>query len=163
MSQLFANPYLAVLALIVGFGFLIFVHELGHFLVAKWVGIRATQFAIGFGNAMGSWRKGIGFKAGSTENEYFKRASASLTNKQTPPAGKDDQDQPQYTERQLHEAADALGLGETEYRLNWVPLGGYVKMLGQEDMDHAATSDDPRAFNSKSISARAAVLSAASS
>jgi membrane-associated protease RseP (regulator of RpoE activity) len=33
----------------VGFGFLIFIHELGHFLAAKLVGIRVVRFAIGFG------------------------------------------------------------------------------------------------------------------
>ena len=51
-------------------------------------------------------------------------------------------------------------MGETEYRVNWVPLGGYVKMLGQEDLDPAAQSDDPRAFGRKPIWARACVISA---
>ncbi|MEM6553239.1 MAG: site-2 protease family protein, partial [Planctomycetota bacterium] len=60
----------------------------------------------------------------------------------------------------LYAAADQLGLGETEYRLNWIPLGGYVKMLGQEDMDPNAQSPDPRAYNNKSIGARMAVISA---
>src|SRR5690606_29198745 len=63
-------------------------------------------------------------------------------------------------QRRLYEAADQMGLGETEYRLNWLPLGGYVKMLGQEDMDPGARSDDPRSFNAKPIWARAAVISA---
>ena len=33
--------------------------------------------------------------------------------------------------RQLTPASDWVG--ETEYRCNWMPLGGYVKMLGQDD------------------------------
>jgi len=126
----------AVLALILGFGFLIFIHELGHFLAAKWVGIKVTQFAIGFGQSICAWRKGIGLRIGSTEAEYNKRI-ADLD---------DEQARQQY--------------GETEYRLNWLPLGGYVKMLGQEDMDPAAQSDDPRSFNKKSVPARALVISA---
>ena len=57
----------------VGFGFVIFWHELGHFLAAKWVGIRVEQFAVGFGQAILAWRKGIGFRVGTTQREYDKR------------------------------------------------------------------------------------------
>lgn len=145
-----------ILALVLGFGFLIFIHELGHFLVAKWVGIRCTQFAIGFGHAILTWRKGIGFHAGSTEPEYEKRARRLLKDE-----GADLSDlSEEQLQRRIYEAGDRLGLGETEYRLNWMPLGGYVKMLGQEDMDPTARSDDPRAFNRKPVWARAAVISA---
>ncbi|BAM04618.1 site-2 protease family protein [Phycisphaera mikurensis] len=147
MRDLLQNhPEAAVGALILGFGFLIFIHELGHFLVAKWVGIRATQFAIGFGPAVASFRRGIGLRAGSTEAEYEKRARGA--------AGPDPSDD------ELYAAADAAGLGETEYRLNWLPLGGYVKMLGQEDLDPAAASQDPRAYNQKAIWKRMLVISA---
>ena len=156
MTAIFDNPIVAVVALILGFGFLIFVHELGHFAVAKWVGIRCTQFAIGFGTAMGSWRRGIGFRAGGTEGEYIKRSVAALE--------KDGESLERLSDharnRRIMEKADELGMGETEYRLNWLPLGGYVKMLGQEDMDPNAQSDDPRAFNRKPVWARAAVISA---
>lgn len=141
---------------ILGFGFLVFVHELGHFLVAKWVGIRATQFAIGFGHSLLTWRKGIGFRVGSTEPEYEKRARQYLRDHNVDLTGMTDEQK----QRRLYEAADQMGLGETEYRLNWLPLGGYVKMLGQEDMDPGARSDDPRSFNAKPIWARAAVISA---
>lgn len=43
--------YLAVglLAALLSFGFIVFIHELGHFLAARWAGIRCPQFAIGFG------------------------------------------------------------------------------------------------------------------
>lgn len=156
MTAIFNHPALAVVALILGFGFLIFVHELGHFAVAKFVGIRATQFAIGFGNALFSYRKGIGFRVGGTEKEYIARALDALREEGTSVEGLDDHKRNQL----IMEKADALGLGETEYRLNPLPLGGYVKMLGQEDMDPNAQSDDPRAFNRKSVGARAAVISA---
>src|SRR5439155_7554844 len=52
------------------------------------------------------------------------------------------------------------GVGETAYRLNWIPLGGYVKMLGQDDLRPNAEQDDPRAYNKKSIGARMFVVSA---
>jgi regulator of sigma E protease len=156
MTTLFENPLLAVLALILGFGFLIFVHELGHFGVAKFVGIRCTQFAIGFGNALVSWRKGVGFRAGGTEKEYVRRATEALEAEGVSLKGMSDHARNQ----KIMEKADALGMSETEYRLNWLPLGGYVKMLGQEDMDPNAQSDDPRAFNRKPVWARAAVISA---
>ena len=142
----------AFIAFVLGFGFLVFIHELGHFLVAKWVGIRCTQFAIGFGPAIVSWRKGLGMRFGSTEATYYNRAAEKLREQ-----GHDPDD---ATQEQALAAADELGLSETEYRLNYLPLGGYVKMLGQEDMDAAARSDDPRSFNNKSVGARFAVISA---
>jgi regulator of sigma E protease len=131
--DLMSNPFFSFALIVIGFGFLIFVHELGHFLVAKMVGIKTTQFAIGFGHSLLTWRKGLGFRSGTTEPEYQKL---------------------------LDEGTDPATLGETEYRLNYIPLGGYVKMLGQEDMDPTARSSDPRAFNNKSVSARFAVISA---
>ncbi len=123
----------AFIQILIGFGILIFVHELGHFLAAKAVNIKVTQFAIGFGHSFLAWRKGIGFRLGSTEEEYEKRL-------------KDD------------DAAKLLG--ETEYRLNWIPLGGYVKMLGQDDLDPTATCNDPRSFSAKPFLPRTLVISA---
>ncbi len=163
----------ALFVFILGFGFLIFVHELGHFLVAKWVGIRCTQFAIGFGPPICAWRKGIGFRPASTEAAYEQRVREHLKQHGTTPAPADassahSEDFPapspqppsDFNSQQIDDAARRLGLGETEYRLNWLPLGGYVKMLGQEDLDPTAQSQDPRSFNSKSVGARFAVISA---
>lgn len=47
-----------ILAAILSFGFIVFIHELGHFLTARWAGIRCPQFAIGFGPKLFSfeWR-----------------------------------------------------------------------------------------------------------
>lgn len=50
-----------ILLTIFGIGFLVFVHELGHFLTAKAFGVRIEQFAIGF------WKKIVSFKRGDTE------------------------------------------------------------------------------------------------
>jgi len=189
---MFGFPLFEFLLLVLGFGFLIFVHELGHFLVAKWVGIRCPQFAIGFGHAICSWRKGLGFRIGGTEKEFRKLAIAQLKEEGVEPLGVeppdekkekekakkkedeleidlsdldlgfDDEDEEKkfYTDEQVFAATDKLGLSETEYRLNYLPLGGYVKMMGQEDSDPNAKAADPRAYNNKPIWARACVISA---
>lgn len=149
---------IALALILLGFGFVIFVHELGHFAVAKAVGIKVTQFAIGFGQAVFAWRKGMGMRRGTTEREYAGRLVAWLNEQGAslrPDASLDE-----LSQEQIAKASEALGLSETEYRYNWMPLGGYVKMLGQEDMDPTATSSDPRAFNNKPVWARAAVISA---
>lgn len=49
---------LTALAIIVIFGLLVSVHEFGHFLTAKAMGIRVEEYAIGFGPALLSWRRG---------------------------------------------------------------------------------------------------------
>ncbi len=123
----------SIFLLVFGFGFVIFFHELGHFLAAKWVGIRVEQFAVGFGQAVLAWRKGIGYRVGTTTREM---------------------------EARLAKGEPETSFGDTEYRLNWIPLGGYVKMLGQDDMKPGAESEDPRAYNRKSVGARMLVVSA---
>ena len=80
-------------------GFLIFVHELGHFITAKRFGIKVTEFGFGF-----------------------------------PPR--------------------IVGIrhGETIYSINWIPLGGFVRMVGEED------PTDPRSFASQTVLKRIVVL-----
>ena len=92
-----------VILVIAGIGLLIFVHELGHFLVAKKIGVRVLAFSLGFGPAI--IRKKI---------------------------------------------------GETDYRLSLFPLGGYVKLAG-EQKDETSTGDEWE-FSSKRPGQRAAVL-----
>jgi len=73
---------ITVLATVIVLGVLIFVHELGHFLLAKLFGVRVDAFSLGF-----------------------------------PP-------------KLLHKK-----IGETDYRLSVVPLGGYVKLFGENPKD----------------------------
>jgi regulator of sigma E protease len=148
---------LQITLLAVGFGFVIFWHELGHFLAAKWVGIKVEQFAVGFGQAVLAWRKGVGVRVGTTRPEYERRINEYLGAKE-----KDGHlhEKTTYTTEQFDAAGAELGMGETEYRLNWIPLGGYVKMLGQDDMNPNAISEDPRAYPQKSVGARMLVISA---
>src|SRR3954451_12729561 len=100
--------YIFSLALLVfGFGFVIFWHELGHFLAAKWVGIKVEQFAVGMGHAIVSYRKGIGAKIGNTRKEYDRRVREHLAKK----FGKAPSEE--FTEREISDGGEELGLGET--------------------------------------------------
>ncbi|CAN5617699.1 hypothetical protein BH09PLA1_BH09PLA1_29310 [soil metagenome] len=155
MSLIFGYILLAL-----GFGFVIFWHELGHFLAAKWAGVKVEQFAVGFGTAAVAWRKGLGFRLRGTRTEYERRCREYLLAHE---AGKDTTLEPADStteDQRIDTAGRALGLGETEYRLNWLPLGGYVKMLGQDDLNPNAISTDPRAYNSQTIAKRMVIVSA---
>lgn len=54
----FMDSILGILVVFLCFGFIIFVHELGHFLMARRVGIRVHEFALGFGPVLLSKKKG---------------------------------------------------------------------------------------------------------
>src|SRR5437660_1316074 len=98
---------LMVALMVFGFGFVVFFHELGHFVAAKWVGIRVEQFAVGFGQALFAWRKGIGWRFGTTTKEFRRRAEELLDKKE-----KDEiqlkEDASGYTDEQINKAADEL-------------------------------------------------------
>ena len=46
---------LTIVALLIVLGIVVFVHELGHFLAARWAGVRVDAFSIGFGPAIIKW------------------------------------------------------------------------------------------------------------
>ena len=107
-----ASNVWSIFLLLCGFSLVIFVHELGHFVAAKWAGVRVDRFAIGFGKEV------FGFTR-----------------------------------------------GETRYSLNALPLGGYVKMLGQEDFvvdksGELKVKDNPDSFSNKSVGRRMVIISA---
>ncbi len=78
---------ITVVAFIFVFGMLVFVHELGHFLAARWMGVTVKTFAFGFPPTLFSKK-----------------------------------------------------IGDTVYKLNLIPLGGYVSMLGEDEQ----LSGDPK-------------------
>ena len=49
------NILLTIVALLIVLGIVVFVHELGHFLAARWAGVRVDTFSIGFGPAILKW------------------------------------------------------------------------------------------------------------
>ena len=124
----------SLLVVALGFGAIIFIHELGHFLAAKWARIRVLAFAVGFGPAVVSYRKGMGLRRGSSEPDYL-----ALTQKHNRPPP---------------------GVSPTEYRLNALPLGGYVKMLGQEDLNPEAVSAENDSYQAAPVWKRMVVISA---
>jgi regulator of sigma E protease len=126
------------LVIALGFGFIIFIHELGHFLAAKWAGIRVLAFSIGFGNVLCSYRKGVGFQRGSSDQIYANRVRAF-----------------KGSLKEFHSQ-----ISPTEYRLSMLPLGGYVKMLGQEDLNPEAVSEEPDSYQNCAVGKRMVVISA---
>lgn len=132
------------LVIVIGFGSIIFVHELGHFVAAKWAGIRVLAFSIGFGNVLCSYRKGIGFCKGSSERRYIDLVNSQAAGSTT-------------SEGEVNTHHD---VSPTEYRLSMLPLGGYVKMLGQEDINPEAVSNEPDSYQNCSVGKRMVVISA---
>ncbi len=95
----------SVIAAIIVLGLLIFLHELGHFTVAKWSGGMVTRFSLGFGPRLFSWKR-----------------------------------------------------GETEYTISAVPLGGYVKMLGEDPEEEVPAYEAGRAFSHQPLLKRLAIV-----
>lgn len=94
-----------MLSAIVVLGVLIFVHELGHFLVAKRKGVGVKRFSLGFGPKL------VGRK-----------------------------------------------IGETEYLISAVPLGGYVKMLGEAPGEEVAPDELARSFTHQTLWRRTQIV-----
>ncbi len=90
---------------IISLGVLIFVHELGHFLIAKSFGVYVERFSLGFGPKIFSFKK-----------------------------------------------------GETEYALSSIPLGGYVKMLGEDAEEEIPEELASRSFSAKPVWQRACIV-----
>lgn len=102
-----------VAAFVVVLGVLVFVHELGHYLAARWRGVHVEAFSIGFGRPIAAW-------------------------------------------------TDRLG---TQWKVAWLPLGGYVKLHGQERPEDVsgevrAAWQPGRTFHEKSVGSRAIVVAA---
>lgn len=157
----FLSSLLNILQVVVGFGFVIFWHELGHFLAARWAGVRVEQFSVGMGHAVVSWRKGIGFKLGNTAREFEHRTKEEFERRERARL-RANETLIEPTLRQKYDIAKELGIGETEYRLAWIPLGGYVKPTGQDDLRPSAEvgGDDPHAYGAKSPGKRMVIISA---
>lgn len=130
-----------VLLIILGFGLLIFVHELGHFLAARWAGIRCESFAIGMGPSILAFRPGVGWVLGSTDPRCVSK----------------------FGKHALDMSDDELkanGVGETEYSVRALPLGGFVRMLGQDDMNPSEVTQQARSYSRVAIWKRMIVVSA---
>ena len=101
---------------VVVIGVLVFVHELGHYLAARWRGVRVEVFSVGMGKRVFGW-------------------------------------------------TDRAG---TDWRVSAIPIGGYVRMLGQSDLalddepspSLAAPDEASPSFADKSVLSRAIIVAA---
>jgi regulator of sigma E protease len=132
-----------ILLVAIGFGAFVLVHEFGHFLFAKIFGIKVEAFSIGFPPTLvGILRTERGLRIRILP-QFFPKGDGSDDGRLSFTVGK-----------KAHRA------GETEYRIGAIPFGGFVKMLGQEDVGEVKQSDDPRSFANKPVGARMAVIAA---
>lgn len=116
---------LTLLVFLIILGILVFVHELGHFTVARRNGIKCDEFGFGFPpRAIGVYKK-------EKKGKWYAGWRMVIGNK--------------------HVESD-----HTIYSLNWIPLGGFVKIKG-EDGEHKKEKDS---FSSKSAWIRVKVLAA---
>jgi len=155
-----------VFALILSF--LIFVHELGHFVTAKKVGVVVEEFGIGYPpRAVKLWQDegkitldGHDFIIGKKTSVPKNLQTGGVVAVETRPR---DDGQIEVTHIELFDPEEDDLTGKitttvealekpTEYTLNWIPFGGFVKMLGEED------PSAPGSFASKSKKARFVVL-----
>ena len=133
------NIFLAVM----GFSAVVFIHECGHFFVAKAADIKIEVFSVFIPPVcIGVRRTAEGFRI---------RILPRFFPKDNDPDG----------DGLLSFTIKKPGQpGETEYRLGLIPVAGYVKMLGQDDTGADKQSQDPRSFGNKSTGARMAVIAA---
>ena len=150
-----------ILLVLLGFGVVILVHEFGHFISAKLCGIKVEMFSVGFPPIL------IGFKR--VADGFRVRILPGFFAEARGDEGEDDKGEPGQVLDEGDKADDSLlsltvgGKGpawDTEYCVGLIPVGGFVKMLGQDDTGNVKASDDPRSFANKPVSARMAVVAA---
>lgn len=152
--------WLTLLAFLVILSLLVFVHELGHFAVAKLCGVKVEEFAFGFPPRI------FGFQAKKTRElkesitrEEIKVEIEDIKSGATERIKEtiiDDTDMSEKIRSRWnwkfawgHRAVSKLlesGVknDQTTYCVNLIPFGGYVKMLGEEE-----NSTSPKSFNNK--------------
>lgn len=138
-----ASAFGNVLLVLLGFGAVILVHEFGHFIVAKLSDIKVEAFSIFMPPTLLGIQK--------MENGIRIRILPDIFPKEGDESG----------EGAISVTLNSKGkASETEYRIGLIPFGGFVKLLGQEDVGPVKSNDDPRSFANKPTSTRAAVLAA---
>lgn len=95
-----SNATTDIVVVVIALGLMVFIHEFGHFMAAKWMGVRVLTFSFGFGQRLFGWKHGR-FSFGRLAD---------------------------------------LDPESTDYRVSLLPLGGYVKMSG-EDPSQPQTGD----------------------
>lgn len=140
-----------LLAAIPVFGICVLVHEFGHFITAKWAGIRVEEFGLGFPPRIVGFRKR---DSGGWEVIWLggrRNAEDSYdTGNQSPFSGTSGGYSRPYAEKEKH---------HTIYSLNLLPIGGFVRMPGENgDVNDESGNYDPQSFAAKSAGKRVIVL-----
>ncbi len=139
MSGLF-DVAASILLFILVLGGLVIVHELGHFVTARLARVRVLEFGVGFPPRAKSLGRG-GVSADDTASYRLRRAEAI----------EQAQGDPERLEAILESPEDPPG---TLYTLNWLPIGGFVKL---ED-ENGGDSGDPRSFGRARLSTKLVIL-----
>jgi len=172
---------LTAIVFIIILGVLIFVHELGHFLTAQKNGIKASEFGFGFPPRI----VGFQFLTGKKQEERTEVESIQVEKVDIKMAGNEeiiketitekmrkfseivpvrkwriiwgDRDGDSEKERKdLDEMRENRYAGGTIYSINWIPLGGFVKIKGEGGED----KEDEDSFAGRSAWTRTKVLAA---
>jgi len=122
-----------IIIFIIVLSVLVFAHELGHFFTARRFGVKAEEFGLGFPpRAIGVYRN----RLGQWKKIIGNRSTESLDNSQ------DETIRP--------------AVGATIYSLNWLPIGGFVKIKGE----NGEGQDEIDSFAAKKIWQRIIILAA---
>ncbi len=105
LSSLFNFLSSKAVPFVILLGILVFVHEFGHFIVARINGVRVEVFSLGFGKKLFQWKR-----------------------------------------------------GDTVYCLSLIPLGGYVKMFGEQPGDTISEADKSVSFTHKTVLQRISIV-----
>lgn len=170
---------LAIIIFVIILGVLIFVHELGHFVIARRNGIRAEEFGFGFPPRI----FGVQYITGKKREKVAEVESIEIKTTDII-SGKEEIIQETITEKihqstrkvpvgrwriiwgkhdgddegekmDLEEAAKNRYAGGTIYSINWIPLGGFVRIKGEN-----GGNQDKDSFAVKSAWTRTKVLAA---
>ena len=143
MTELFQS-LITILVFIVMLGGLVLIHELGHFITARWAKVRVLEFGIGFpprARILGRGKRPA-YDAGRPP-----RPDPALPPGVEP--GSDEALSFLAVARALDEEA-----GSTLYTLNWLPIGGFVKLEGEDGGDDA----DPHSFANAKLWVKVGIL-----
>ncbi len=140
----FGESVVTIVVFLLVLGTLILVHELGHFVVARLAGVKVLEFGIGF----------------PPRARVLHRGRPSAFDLARPP--RPDPSLPPDIEPGSPEAAafledarrlDAESRGGTVYTLNWLPIGGFVKLEGEDGED-----EDPHSFSQAGLLRKLTIL-----
>lgn len=124
--------FISIISFVLVLGLLVLVHELGHFLVAKKFGVWSDEFGFGFPPRIGGVQV---YKKNGKKTYRFIKGNRDLTD-----------DDKQYG---------------TVYSLNWIPLGGFVKIKGENGQGEETKKEDKAdSFPAKPIWQRTLILAA---